>query len=182
MNSDIPYGRVARTLHWGTAILVIAMFASGLWMRSLDYHSAYYQIAPNIHKSVGMILIGLLAFRFFWRVINRRPDLNLSPVERHLSNTAHYLMYVLLFALMLAGYFISTLDGRPISVFGLLNVPSIYSQKGAEEIAGRAHLGLAYLIVAISALHALAALFHHFVKKDGVLRAMLGTSRTKNNQ
>ena len=173
-NTQDSYGFVARFLHWAMAIAIIAMFALGLWMRELDYYSPYYQIAPNLHKSFGIVLFGILALRFVWRLFNPEPNAaDLTPLERRASKIVHWGFYPLLFALMIAGYFISTLDGRAISVFGLFDVPSIVTRKGMESIAGQVHYYLAFVTIGIASFHALAALYHHFRKRDGILMRML---------
>lgn len=183
MNTEHAYGWVARILHWGIAIAIVMMFVLGLWMRDLSYYSPYYQIAPEIHKSVGMVLLALMCARLVWRVCNRQPNHNLQPFQHFVSRLIHFTLYGLIFGMMLAGYFISTLDGRSIAVFGLIEIPSIVTQKGAEKIVGRIHLVAAYCIIGLAALHAAAALYHHFVKRDGVLLSMLrgGRSRSAKN-
>ena len=173
-NTKDGYGLVARLLHWAMAIAIIAMFALGLWMRELDYYSPYYKSAPDLHRSIGIVLFCILAFRFAWRLANPEPaDTELTTFERLASRTVHWGFYPLLFALMIAGYFISTADGRPITVFGLFDVPALITEKGMEKIAGAVHYYLAFLTIGIAAIHAAGALYHHFIKRDGVLLRMV---------
>lgn len=173
-NTPDSYGVVTRLLHWAMAIAIVAMFALGLWMRELDYYSPYYQIAPDLHKSIGILLFVILAFRLLWRLVNPEPNVSeLTPLERLASKIVHWGFYPLLFALMIAGYFISTADGRAITVFGLFDVPALVTEKGLERIAGQIHYYLAFLTIGIASLHAAAALYHHFMKRDGVLLRML---------
>lgn len=174
-NTNQSYGWVARVLHWGMALAIVVMFGVGLWMRELDYYSPYYKIAPDLHKSFGIILFILLLFRFLWRLVNKSPEhSSLSSLNKRASNLVHWILYPLLMGLMIAGYFISTADGRPISVFGLFDVPAVVNKKGIEAIAGPVHYYIAFLIIGLAALHAGAALYHHFVKKDDVLKSMVG--------
>ncbi len=172
-NTPNGYGLVARALHWGMALAILFMFGLGLWMRTLTYYSPWYNQAPAIHKSVGIILLVLLVLRFAWRLLNPAPDASyLKPVEQKLSHLMHMGFYALLIVLMLAGYFISTLGGRGISVFSFVEIPSIYVQKGLEDIFGFAHRALAYLLIAMVALHALVALKHHFINHAKTLLRM----------
>ncbi len=172
-NNDDGYGWVARVLHWGMALAIVAMFGLGVWMRSLGYYDPWYTRAPDLHRSVGILLLALLAVRLLWKLANPTPsDRHLSRMERYTSRMTHTLFYLLLFALMIAGYLISTADGRPISVFGLFDVPAIYVRKGLEETAGRVHEYLAYILMAIVGLHAAAALKHHVIDKDPTLTRM----------
>nr|WP_321443793.1 cytochrome b [uncultured Cohaesibacter sp.] len=173
-NSDHAYGWVSRLLHWGMALAIFAMFGLGIWMRSLDYYSPYYRSAPDLHKSVGLILLALLVARFVWRLVNKVPsDDHLSRWERLGSHVVHLAFYGLLLALMVSGYFISTADGRGIAIFGLVEVPSIVQQRGMEEIAGTIHEWLAWSVMGLAAFHAVAALKHHYLDKDVTLKRML---------
>ena len=173
-NSKNAYGWVTRFLHWGMALAIFSMFGLGIWMRGLDYYSPYYKTAPDLHKSVGLVLLGLLVVRFIWRQINAVPsDDHLSWVERIASHLTHLAFYAVLLIIMLSGYLISTADGRGIEVFGLFEVPSIYQQRGLEDTAGFIHEWLAWGVMALAAIHVAAALKHHFLDKDVTLTRML---------
>ena len=181
-NTSSGYGLIARTLHWGMAIAIVALFALGYWMRGLNYTSAYYQSAPDLHQSAGMVVFALLVFRLFWKVTNSKPHVPTLTRFEHLASVGlQWAFYGLLFVMMIAGYFILTSDGRGFDVFGIVEIPSLYTKKGLEELAGKIHWILAYLIMALAVLHGGAALFHHFVKKDDVLRQMIGRTGNENN-
>lgn len=174
LNSTDSYGLVSRLLHWGMAVAIIAMFALGLWMVGLDYYSPYYKSAPDLHRGVGIILLILLLGRFAWRLANPDPDRSaLARIERRGAELAHWGFYPLLLALMASGYLISTADGRSVDVFGLFDVPALLKQPGLERIAGSVHEILAYVTMALAALHAFAAIKHHFVDRDSTLLKML---------
>ena len=70
-NNKDGYGWVARVLHWGMALAVVAMFGLGVWMRSLGYYDPWYTRAPDIHRSVGIVLLALLVLRLVWKLMNR---------------------------------------------------------------------------------------------------------------
>ncbi|MEI9901716.1 MAG: cytochrome b/b6 domain-containing protein [Hyphomicrobium sp.] len=119
------------------ALAIVGMYGLGLWMVDLDYYSPYYRSAPDIHRSVGMLLLFLLVARFGWRLFNVRPaDDDLSAIERIASRIVHWGFYPLLLALMLSGYLMSTADGRPIEVFDWFAVPALIHDKGMEKTAG----------------------------------------------
>lgn len=167
------YGLITRLLHWVMAAAIPALFVLGLWMVTLNYYSPYYQSAPNIHRSVGILLLILLVFRFGWRLANTRPDdADLSPLERFAAPIVHWGFYAFLFALMVSGYLISSADGRPVAVFDWFEVPSLVHDKGLEEPAGEVHEILAYLTIAFMVLHAAAALKHHFLDRTRILTRM----------
>lgn len=173
-NDRFRYGLISRFLHWGMAVSIFAMFGLGYWMRTLTYDNPYYQLAPNLHRSIGIVLLAMLIIRFIWNFIEPRPIANdITKLEYRLSHLMHNFLYALLFCLMITGYLISTLDGRPISVFGLANVPSVLSQRSWEPLTALLHWWIACTIITISIVHACAALWHHLIKKDFTLRRML---------
>lgn len=176
-NNSAQYGWVAIALHWLMAPAIIGLFALGWWMRQLSYYDPWYRQGPELHKGIGIILLGLLLFRLLWKVINAHPAPEAgSPRWQNLAaRFAHGAIYLLLLAIMTSGYLISTADGRAIDVFGLFSVPAtLQGLPNQEDIAGQVHEILAWSLMALVALHALAALKHHFIDRDSTLRKMLG--------
>ena len=173
-NSADGYGAVAIILHWLVALAVVGLFALGLWMVELTYYDPWYRTAPNIHKSIGILLFLVVALRLLWRMINPAPAPIGRPWERRVAHLVHGVLYVLMFAAMVAGYLISTADGRAIEVFGLFPVPAVVSDlPNQEDIAGVVHLWLAWSLILLASFHALAALKHHFFNRDATLVRML---------
>ena len=172
-NTATGYGSVSRAFHWLMALAIFAMFGLGWWMVDLSYYSPYYKSAPDLHRSVGLVLLVVLLARLAWRAVNVKPDdAELRPFERRAAHLVHWGFYVILLVLMISGYLISTPDGRPIEVFGLFNVPSLIQHKGLEDTAGWIHWGLAYGVMALAAVHSAAALKHHFIDKHATLTRM----------
>ena len=176
-NSAERYGWVAIAIHWVVAVAVIGLFALGYWMVGLTYYDDWYKQAPDIHRSVGILLLGLMLVRVVWRIANSGP----KPLSSHKrwevasAHAAHSLLYLLLFVAMVSGYLISTADGSSISVFGWFDVPSLTGQvKGLEDTAGAVHYWSTWAIVGLAAVHAAGALKHHFIERDQTLRRMLG--------
>jgi len=176
-NSTDRYGFVAILIHWLVALAVIGLFALGYWMVDLSYYDDWYRRAPDIHRSVGLLLLAAMVIRAGWRLMNPSP----SPLSNHrrweviAAHGAHLLLYLLLFVAMVSGYLISTADGSSISVFGWFEVPSITGQvKGMEDTAGVIHYWSTWAIVVLSGIHALGALKHHFIDRDRTLLRMLG--------
>ena len=168
------YGLVSISLHWLVAAAVTGLFVLGLWMVGLGYYHPWYQRAPDIHRSVGVLLLALMLAHLAWRYWNPRPATLGSVTERMASAWMHRLMYVLMYLLVLSGYLISTADGRGINVFGLCSVPaSISGLQNQADIAGEVHQWLAFTLIALTGLHVLAALKHHFVDRDQTLKRML---------
>ena len=176
-NQKNHYGWLSISIHWITAITVIALFILGLWMVELTYYDDWYKQAPFIHKSIGVSLFFLTLLRLLWRKLNSVPE-NLSThsaVERSAAKFVHIALYVLLFSIMLSGYLISTADGRAIDVFNLLSIPAtLYDIDKQEDIAGVIHLVLAIALISLVTVHAGAAIKHHFIDKDRTLKRMFG--------
>lgn len=164
-------------MHWLVALLVFSLFGLGLWMVELDYYSSWRHTAPQLHKGFGLCLLALMLLRLLWRFLSPPPAPLSSYSRRTLlgAKIGHSVLYLGLFALMLAGYLISTADGRGIRVFGWFEVPAtITSIPDQEDVAGAVHLYLAWALVVFASLHGLAALKHHFIDRDTTLLRMLG--------
>lgn len=172
-NSDAQFGLVAMLFHWLTAIVVLGLFAVGWWMVELNYYSEWYRTAPHWHKSTGLLLAALVILRLLWKLVNPKPKALGQPWEQKAASVAHALLYTLMLAIFFSGYLISTADGRGIDIFAWITVPSLGELfEDQEDIAGLVHEYLAYALISLVVLHALAALKHHFVDKDETLRRM----------
>ena len=176
-NSSSRYGLVSILLHWGVALVVFGLFALGLWMVDLDYYDTWRKAAPDLHKSIGLTLFAVMVVRVVWRFISPPPPA-LSTQRRLVqwgAKFGHLFLYVGLFAVMVAGYLISTADGVGIPVFDLFEVPPLISSiPDQADVAGAVHEYLAWALVIFAGLHALAALKHHFIDRDATLTRMLG--------
>lgn len=175
-NTSQGYGLVAILIHWVVALVVIGLFAVGLWMIDLSYYSSWYQTAPMLHKSIGLTLFVVMLFRLLWRFISVQPapPSNHHALEKIGAKIGHGLIYLLLFVIMISGYLISTADGRPILMFSAIEVPALISGiAGQEDIAGLIHEYAAWALIIIAAGHGFAALKHHFIDKDNTLKRML---------
>lgn len=177
-NTPTHFGTVSVMLHWLVAIALYGMFALGLWMVTLGYYDSWYHPAPELHKSIGITLFAVMVLRVIWRFISPppKPLSSYSALTRVSAVAVHLLLYGILFAIFISGYLISTADGKPIEVFGVLSVPATLEGFGEQaDLAGDIHLWLAWSVVILSALHGLAALKHHFVDRDSTLKRMLGS-------
>ncbi|MCO8171576.1 cytochrome b [Pseudomonas sp. 21LCFQ02] len=176
-NSSSRYGLVSRVLHWGVALTVFGLFGLGLWMMGLDYYDSWRKAGPDLHKSIGLVLFAAMLVRVIWRFVSPPPPplTSYSRLTRIGAAFGHLFLYVALFAVMTAGYLISTADGVGIPVFGLFEVPALISGLPQQaETAGQIHFYLAWAIVIFAVLHGLAALKHHFIDRDVTLKRILG--------
>ena len=180
-NTPQHYGVISIVIHWLMTLLIVGLFVLGLYMTELDYYDPWYKRAPDIHRSLGIITLLLLIFRLAWRQVNPKPAPvgNDSEILHKLAEWVHGLLYLLLFAIALSGYLISTADGRGIDVFNWFTVPALFpSFENMEDLAGEIHLVLAIMLISLASLHAVAAFKHHFIDRDLTLMRMLGTKRS----
>ncbi|VTP74014.1 membrane-associated cytochrome [Proteus vulgaris] len=108
-NNTSRYGHLSLILHWGSALTVYGMFALGLWMVTLGYYDSWYHSAPEIHKSIGILLFIVLILRVIWRWMSPPPKAlsSYSKFTRISAHIAHMLLYFILFSILISGYLIS---------------------------------------------------------------------------
>lgn len=171
------WGGLSIVIHWLTVLTVFSLFGLGLWMVELDYYDSWYRKGPALHKSIAVCLFILTLLRLIWRRIEGTPAPlpSHTPREQAIAKLMHRLLYLLLITVMVFGYLISTADGRAVEVLGVFAVPAtIHGIDKQEDIAGVIHLWLAVMLISLVALHALAAIKHHFFDKDRTLKRMFG--------
>lgn len=173
-NSKDRYGLVTQLFH-GLGVMIVGLFVLGVWMVELDYEHDWYDLAAYYHEAVGVIAALVMLLRFAWNVLCVRPALSkaLSVWEIRLARVVHALMYGMCALIFVSGYLIPTADGRGIDVFGWFAVPSLGSFHHLQaDMAGKIHMWLAYALMALVAVHVLAACKHHFIDRDNTLKKM----------
>lgn len=175
-NTHTHYGLVSIILHWASAVLIAILFPLGLVMVNLGYYDPGYHNYPPIHKSLGIILFIIILMRIIWLRISPPPaPLPQAKILEILSVGVHKLLYLLIALVVISGYLISTADGRSIEVFNWFSIPALIKPfPNQADIAGNAHFYLAWLLVGIIALHALAAIKHQIIDKDRTLKRIFG--------
>lgn len=178
-NTTKTYGWVAIFFHWVTAVTVFGLFGLGLWMRSLDYYDPWYTKAPDLHRSIGVLLILFTLLRLGWRQVNVKPTMEPAPAwQLNLARIIHLVLYLWFFLMLISGYLITTAKGQGLEVFNWFVIPATLSGiENMEDAAGEVHFWLAITFISLIALHAAAALKHHFIGRDGTLLKMLGRSQ-----
>ncbi len=183
-NTTRRWGAIAQLLHWLVVLLIIAQFTLALMADDLPAGMKKLVLLSR-HKSIGITILGLVFLRLGWRWANLTPTLpaTLKPYERVLARGTHLLLYVLLFAIPLTGWTMSSARGFPVSWFGFFQLPDLVPKnKALYEVLGSTHETLAWTLVAVVALHIGAALKHHFMLKDDVLRRMLPTTKPQGTE
>lgn len=167
------YDRVSIWLHWLTALLVITQFALALLWDGFGRPA--HRTMVMLHMSFGIILTVLIAARVVWRLMpsHQLPSLEAGWVGRA-AKGVHYLLYVLLAAEAVLGFLTRWWEGRAMSFFGLL-IPGPFGEgnRPTHEMLMEWHEKIGWAIIIVALGHAAAALYHHFVLKDRVLRRML---------
>src|SRR6201999_4509476 len=174
-NTSTRWGAIAQTLHWLVVVLIIAQVILANIAEDLPLGVKKLAMFAR-HKSVGITILALAVIRLAWRWANPTPDLpnTLKPYERVLANVTHAGLYILLFAMPLTGWMMTSARGFPVSWFGFFQLPDFVPKNHALYDAMKGtHDTLALALYAIVFLHVAAALKHHFLLKDDVLRRML---------
>ena len=178
-NDSLRYGVIAQGFHWAMAVLVFAQFGLGWYMQGLPIGPEAFALY-NLHKSLGLLALLLLAGRFSWRLASPPPALpqETSARERLAAQLSHGLLYALLLLQLASGLVMAFASGFPTIVFGLFTLPSpIAANNGFKDAFLTVHLASSFALAALIVLHAAAALRHHLILGDDVLRRMLPGSR-----
>jgi cytochrome b561 len=174
-NTTRRWGAIAQLLHWLIALFIIAQFTLAWLFADLPAGARKLTLLAR-HKSIGISILTLACLRLGWRWANPTPTLpdTLKPYERRLARFTHSLLYVLLFAVPFTGWTMSSARGFPVSWFGLFTLPDLVPKdKSLYNMLVTTHTTLAWILGGVVTLHLGAALKHHFMLKDDVLRRML---------
>jgi cytochrome b561 len=169
------YTDIAIALHWLLAIALVASFCVGLYMSDLKLSPTRIRLF-SWHKWAGISILVLSAFRLGWRLAHRPPaePASMPAWQKNVAAATHGLLYLLFFLVPLAGWAYSSAAGFPVVWFGHIPLPDFVPvDKGLADVLVDVHAVLAYTLAALVALHAGAALQHHFLLKDDVLTRML---------
>jgi cytochrome b561 len=168
------YDNVAISLHWATALLVVIQFGLA---ETWDWFAKPTQsLMQSLHVSFGVLLAAVIFARLVWRLI---PGHRMASLEvgwmRLASKSVHYLLYGLVAAEVALGFLFRWSQGHPVEFFGLAGIPGPFGALGKAQrhLIKDLHNWLAWTIVGVAGLHALAALYHHYVLRDRILVRML---------
>ncbi|CAN5393513.1 cytochrome b [soil metagenome] len=170
-----------RVLHWLMAVCIIAMLFIGVGMVS-TVAPAYLQLV-SIHKPLGIAILILAVLRLAVRLRLGAPPLPLDmpPVMKLAARLSHYAFYVLMLALPLIGWAMLSAADYPVMVLGLHLPPIVPADPSLHSALWKAHQFLALAFFALILLHLAAALFHAWVRRDGVFESMASVSAGQRN-
>ena len=169
------YTRTAIFMHWLVALGLAGTFALGFYMQDLPLSPGKLQLY-SWHKWAGVTLLVLVVVRLAWRMTHRAPDFpdTMGPAARLAAHAGHWLLYILMLAIPLSGWLMSSAQGFPVVWFGILPLPDLVAKDAAlGALLKDVHVTLNYTLLIAVIGHIGAALMHHFVRKDTVLARML---------
>ena len=171
----VAYTVTARTLHWITATLVLIMVPLGIVIAN-EWGGPAQESLYNLHKSIGAVLIPIIAIRMAYRLMHPPAPLpaDIPALQQFAAHATHGALYLLLIVQPLIGWIATSAYPAPLPVFGLFNLPPIWpDNRVLSEQLFVLHRWLGIAIAVVAAMHIGAALFHHVVRKDRVLMRMV---------
>jgi cytochrome b561 len=173
------YSPAAKGFHWLVVLLLAAQFATAYLLPHIGRNTPPNTVI-NLHFSLGVLIMLVMAARFAHRLAHpvTLEAHDAKPWERFLAKTTHRLIYAILLVAPMLGWASASAHKLPVSFFGIVTLPAI-AAPGAKwaNTAGDVHSTVMWALLWLVGLHAAAALFHHFVRRDGTLRRMLPSAR-----
>jgi len=181
-NSSESWGWPARAFHWIVAATVLGLFVQGEWMEDLARSDRTYQIW--LHCAVGASLIAIAGAGFLWWLFNDvpKPPSDTPAWQETAARLVHWLLYALIFVALISGWLLTGTmrGGIDVQMFGVVTLPALLAPgSGFHEVLEEAHELSVNALIALVAMHVMAALYHHFVLRDAVLWRMLGPKPKK---
>ena len=169
------YTTTAKSLHWLILALLIVQFTVAWTMPEIHRNTPVTTLI-SLHFTMGIVILAVAIVRLAWRATHGEPEPQdgVPPWQVASARILHWLLYALLFVLPVLGWINASWRGMPIVMFGL-ELPKLVATRAAGwGWTGDVHSLLAnYLLLTLVGLHVLAALYHYFIRRDGVLQRML---------
>jgi len=175
MSTRFRYGTVAQGFHWLTVVLVAIAYLVAPGSAEQRVYSIASDFTRQIHETTGILIFAIVLARILWRTIDAAPEA--PPMQAWMTYSAklaHVGLYVLLIALPLTAIAGAWLEGHPLTLLGAGNFgPMLPQVHDVGQTVSYVHTVLGNVIIWAAGLHAVAALFHHFVLRDNILASML---------
>jgi cytochrome b561 len=172
---EAGYTGTARLFHWATAALVLLMLPIGIVMANVDVGPAQDTLY-HLHRSIGVVLMPLILARLLYRLQHPPPSLPVTvpAFQRRAAHIIHWALYGILLLQAIVGWIATSAYRAPILVFWMFELPPIWPvDRPFSDMLFAVHLTMGLALLALVVIHVGAALFHHFVLKDVVLRRMV---------
>ena len=174
-NLNKNYKKAFSLVEISIVILIIGLLIVGFTMTSMEPSADKWELY-SMHKATGVVVLSLVSLRFLWRLINVKLDLpaDLPSWQKLASRVTHYLLYVFMFLMPISGVLMSVLGGHEVNVFSLFTIPAVEEKSVAlAQFFNNIHGISALIFVGLIGLHIAAGLYHHFVRKDNILKRMI---------
>lgn len=174
-NTAQRFGSLTKLLHWAIFLLFVTQYFLVYTRETFPENSPESLQYILLHKSLGVCVLPLALLMIVWRYVGTRPILpmNMSNGEVFLAKIVHFLLYLSMIVMPVTGYLMSCIGGYGVSLFGF-TLPNPFVKN--EELASffhEVHEISSYVIIGLVSIHVLASLYHHFIRKDNVLKRML---------
>lgn len=169
------YTRPARIFHWLSAAILLFMLPFGFFMEDITLEGISRGDLYQLHKALGVSVLALLVLRLSYKMSQKPLALPgaTSRLQGILARGVHVLLYLCMLAMPLSGWFMSSAAGYTTSWFGLVELPMLMEKnKYAAHVFNDIHGILAWIMTGLIGVHIAAALYHHFIQKDGLLKRM----------
>ena len=173
------YTGTAKALHWIILVLLIAQFIVAWLMPHIGRNTPVTTVI-SLHFTFGIVILAVAIVRLIWRATHGEPAPldGIPPWQMASARIVHWALYLLLFVIPLLGWMDASRRGMPVVMFGLELPKLLATRAPGWGWTGDVHMWLAYYgMLTLIGLHAAAALYHYFVRKDGVLQRMLPANR-----
>lgn len=172
------YSPAARSAHWLMAALIVAAFSLGLYMVDLPLSPQKLKLI-SYHKWLGVAVLALVLWRMYVRFTRPVPPPLAGPDwQRRIAATTHTLLYLLMIAVPMSGWLMSSAKGFQVVFLGVVPLPDLVGKNEAlGDLLATAHVVLNYTLLALVGLHVAAAVKHHLVDRDATLARMIPALR-----
>ena len=179
MQTRTDFSAIDRFNHWIVALAVVGLIAVG-WTVSLDVlDKDAARSLRNTHKAIGILVLIFALWRIGWRLVKGFPQAvpGIAPWQATASRIAHYVLLASIILMPVSGILNGYFGGRTAKVFGLFEIaPAAEKVPALKELFSNAHMVIGIILTVTVILHIAAALKHHFVDRDDVLKRMIGKS------
>lgn len=174
MKTPQHYPAPAMVIHWVTALLVLTALPLGIYMSDLSLSPFKLKLIAY-HKWIGVTVLLLFVPRLLSRLTQPHPSSVAGPDwQRKAAAMTHGVLYLLLLAIPVTGWLMSSAKGFPVVYLGLVSLPDLVAKDAAlGDLLQSVHATLNYLLIGLLALHVVAALKHHLLDRDETLIRML---------
>lgn len=174
-NTPDEFGLISKILHWLIAVMVICQIPIGWYTSGLDEETVLYWRMLDVHIVSGLTIFTLAVVKWPWMMLSPRPAFlpDMTVRERAAARIVHGFFNIALVIIPVIGFLYVASNGEPINLYDVVEIPDVGKfTKNVRNALYDAHMILAYSCAALIVLHIAAALKHHFIDRNDMLRRM----------